>query len=88
MNANSKRRLLKPLQKYVLNPPVRALANLGIGLETHALLEPRGRKTGKPRTTPVGNGLEAGSNRFWIVSEHGRRSSYVKNIEADPHVRV
>lgn len=24
----------------------------------------------------------------WIVAEHGRRANYVRNIEADPHVRV
>lgn len=88
MQAKSKRRLVRALQRYVLNPPVRALAALGIAPQTHALLETRGRKTGKLRTTPVGNGLEAGSNRFWIVAEHGLHSGYVKNIQADPRVRV
>ncbi|MQA61596.1 MAG: nitroreductase family deazaflavin-dependent oxidoreductase, partial [Actinophytocola sp.] len=33
-----------------------------------------------------GDGLDG--DTFWIVSEHGRRSAYVRNIEADPHVRV
>jgi deazaflavin-dependent oxidoreductase (nitroreductase family) len=88
MNAERKRRVVRPLQKYLVNPPVRALANLGIAPDAYALLETRGRRSGKPRTTPVGNGLEAGTNRFWIVSEHGRHSSYVRNIEADPRVRV
>jgi len=36
--------------------------------------------------TPVGNGLDG--DTFWIVAEHGRSAGYVRNIEADPHVRV
>ena len=35
---------------------------------------------------PVGNGLRGAT--FWIITEPGRRSDYVKNIEKDPHVRV
>jgi deazaflavin-dependent oxidoreductase (nitroreductase family) len=38
------------------------------------------------RAPGVGDGL-VGST-FWIVSEHGARSAYVRNIEADPRVRV
>lgn len=51
-----------------------------------ALLETTGRKTGRPRRTPVGNGLVDGT--FWIVAEHGRQAGYVRNIEANPRVRV
>jgi deazaflavin-dependent oxidoreductase (nitroreductase family) len=34
----------------------------------------------------VGNGL-IGST-FWIVAEHGHQAAYVRNIEANPRVRV
>jgi deazaflavin-dependent oxidoreductase (nitroreductase family) len=51
-----------------------------------ALLETTGRKSGQPRTTPVGNGLEG--DTFWIVAEHGLRAGYVRNIQANPRVRV
>lgn len=51
-----------------------------------ALLETKGRKSGKPRLTPVGYSLEEG--RLWIVSEHGGRADYVKNIQAEPRVRM
>jgi deazaflavin-dependent oxidoreductase (nitroreductase family) len=34
----------------------------------------------------VGNGLRG--EQFWIVTEHGHHSSYVKNIQANPRVRV
>ena len=69
----------------LVNPVVRQLQKVGVSAGT-ALLETTGRKTGKPRQTPVGNGLRG--NDFWIVTEHGRHASYVKNIEANPRVRV
>jgi deazaflavin-dependent oxidoreductase (nitroreductase family) len=59
---------------------------LGIGARGTALLETTGRRTGRRRVTPVTNGLDG--DRFWIVSEHGPRSSYVRNLVADPEVRV
>jgi deazaflavin-dependent oxidoreductase (nitroreductase family) len=34
----------------------------------------------------VGNGLRG--DTFWIVTEHGWRADYVKNIQKDPRVRV
>lgn len=77
--------LVKALQKYLVNPPARAAIDLGL-LPTHALVETKGRKSGLPRRTPVGNGLTG--DTFWIVAEHGHKAAYVRNIEADPRVRV
>ena len=88
MQTTRKRRLVTRFQRFVLNPPMRALAAVGIAPRAIAVLETRGRRTGKPRTTPVGNGLEAGGDRFWIVAEHGVRSGYVQNIQADSRVRL
>ena len=81
-----KRRLSTFVTVRVVNPVVRRLAEHGLVGRTVALLETTGRKSGQPRVVPVGNGLRG--NEFWIVTEHGRHSSYVKNIEADPRVRV
>jgi deazaflavin-dependent oxidoreductase (nitroreductase family) len=53
---------------------------------SYALLETTGRRSGVPRVTPVGNGLDG--DTFWLVAEHGRRSGYVRNIEKEPRVRV
>ena len=50
------------------------------------MLETIGRKSGLPRRNPVGDGLDG--DTFWIVAEHGRRAAYVRNIEANPRVRV
>ena len=83
-----KRRVVRLLQKYAVNPPVKAALALGIVPPTHALLETIGRTTGMPRRNPVGNGLSRDGRVFWIVAEHGRDAGYVKNIMANPRVRL
>jgi deazaflavin-dependent oxidoreductase (nitroreductase family) len=65
---------------------VRWMLEHGIAPPTVALLETTGRRSGQPRRTPVGNGLRG--DVFWIVTEHGHRAAYVRNIKADPRVRV
>ncbi len=80
-----KRRVAKALAKYGMNPLVKAAVHVG-AVRGWAILETIGRKSGRPRRTPVGNGLDG--DVFWIVAEHGRRAAYVRNIEANPRVRV
>ena len=58
----------------------------GWALSAFALLETTGRRSGLPRQTPVGNGLDGGT--FWLVAAHGLQSDYVRNIQADPRVRM
>jgi deazaflavin-dependent oxidoreductase (nitroreductase family) len=88
----SRRSRAKPIrdawQRHVGNRLVRQLLELGIAPPVYALLETTGRTTGQRRRTPVGNGLAAGSDTFWLISEHGIRAGYVRNIQADPRVRV
>jgi len=67
----------------VVNPAVSIVAG---HVPWWALLETTGRKTGKPRRNPVGNGLDG--DTFWIVSEHGHNAAYVRNIKANPNVRL
>jgi deazaflavin-dependent oxidoreductase (nitroreductase family) len=81
-----KRRLSTLVTTRIVNPVVRRLLDHGLMPRTHALLETTGRKSGQPRRVPVGNGLRG--DTFWIVTEHGYQANYVKNIEADPRVRV
>jgi deazaflavin-dependent oxidoreductase (nitroreductase family) len=59
---------------------------VGLPLPGYALLETKGRATGKPRRTPVGDG-RIGS-QFWLVAEHGMKAGYVRYIERDPRVRL
>jgi deazaflavin-dependent oxidoreductase (nitroreductase family) len=70
----------------LLNPFVRPLLERGLWPRTHALLETTGRKSGQSRRVVVGNGLRG--DTFWILAEHGRNAYYVKNMEANPRVRV
>lgn len=73
-------------ERHVQNPPVRAALRADLPLPMFALLETRGRITGLARQNPVINGLVG--DQFWIVAEHGRSAQYVRNLEADPRVRV
>src|SRR5579859_4314033 len=81
-----KYRIVQVLQKYVLNPPIKFLLTLGVVPPGYALIETTGRKTGKTRRTPVGDGQVG--EQFWIVAEHGKRAGYIRNIESNPQVRV
>src|SRR6202521_3803136 len=81
-----KHRIFYLLQKYFLTPPIKFLFAVGVILPGYALLETTGRKTGKPRRTPVGNGLLGA--QFWIVAEHGQKAGYVRNIVVSPRVRL
>lgn len=74
------------MEKYVLNPTARLGLRLGLAPRHFALLETTGNKSGRRRQTPVGGAvLERG---FWLVAEHGDGCAYVKNLRADPSVRV
>ncbi|GAA3531737.1 nitroreductase [Aeromicrobium flavum] len=79
-----KKAVVDVFQKYVANPVVKLIAGRVPGAPV--LLEVTGRKTGQPRRNPVGGQLVGDS--FWLVSEHGLRSQYVKNLVAQPKVRV
>ncbi|HEV2774789.1 MAG TPA: nitroreductase/quinone reductase family protein [Solirubrobacteraceae bacterium] len=82
-----KRKLVTWLQVRLFNHPVRALAARGLAPGV-ALLETIGRRSAEPRRTPVSFGLERGTDTFWIVAEMGRKAAYVRNIEANPRVRI
>ncbi|MFB7716768.1 nitroreductase/quinone reductase family protein [Nocardia sp. NPDC056100] len=66
-------------QRYIGNP---ILARLPI----QTLLETTGRKTGQPRITPIGGRREG--NSFWLVSEFGEKSQYIRNIQSDNRIRL
>lgn len=76
--ANLKRKVVHRVQRLVVNPVGRQLPM--------TMLETTGRKSGQPRRTAVGGRVV--DNQFWMVSEHGERSDYVRNIKANPAVRV
>lgn len=73
-----KRRVVHAAQRHVVNP-------LGRQLPV-TMLETIGRKSGQPRHTAVGGRVI--DNAFWLVSEHGEHADFVRNIKANPAVRV
>ncbi|ANP55680.1 deazaflavin-dependent oxidoreductase (nitroreductase family) [Streptomyces griseochromogenes] len=77
--AGLKQRIVTRFQRHLANP-------LNRRLPFQTVLETTGRTSGLPRPTPVG-GRRVGDS-FWIVSEFGFKSQYVRNIQADPDVRV
>jgi deazaflavin-dependent oxidoreductase (nitroreductase family) len=79
-------RLQRRLEKHVFNPPVRFALRVGIAPRAFALLETTGRRSGRRRLSPVGNGKDG--HVFWVVSEHGTGCDYVNNLVANPNVRV
>jgi deazaflavin-dependent oxidoreductase (nitroreductase family) len=86
MGGSAKDRVVYPLEKRVVNPIVKLAWRLGLPPPGDALLETTGRRTGKPRRTPVCDGLDG--ETFWLVAQRGHRADWVRNIQADPRVRV
>jgi deazaflavin-dependent oxidoreductase (nitroreductase family) len=79
MADDARDRIANFFQKRVANPLMRLMP-------FQTLLETTGRTSGQPRRTPLG-GSRVG-DQFWFVSEFGEKSQYVKNIKANPNVRV
>jgi deazaflavin-dependent oxidoreductase (nitroreductase family) len=82
----TKQRRVRLVQRWLLNPPIRVLTYLGL-LRHHAVLETTGRRTGRSRRTVVGIARQPDSV-LWILAEHGRRAGYVRNLNAEPNVRI
>ncbi|HEY1274355.1 MAG TPA: nitroreductase/quinone reductase family protein [Thermoleophilaceae bacterium] len=78
--------MVRTFQRWTINPLMRGLLAIGLNPLGLAILETRGRLSGQPRRTPVGNGRRG--NSFWVIAEHGWRAGYVRNIRHDPRVRV
>jgi deazaflavin-dependent oxidoreductase (nitroreductase family) len=68
------------------NRLIRLGLRTGVAPRAFALLETTGRRTGLARQTPVGNGLDG--NTFWLIAAHGSQADYVRNLRANPRVRV
>lgn len=74
------------IQTRVAATLVKLAFRLGLPDPGDALLETTQRDTGAPRVTPVCDCLEG--NTFWIISQRGRDTEWMRNIEANPRVRI
>ena len=81
-----KRRASTFVSAKLFNPLVLAAARAGLPTPSVVILETTGRRSGEPRRVPVTRLVEG--DTLWIVTEHGRKAAYVRNIEANPRVRV
>ncbi len=73
-----KRQFVHRVQRLLVNPIGRQLPV--------TMLETTGRKSGQPRRTAIGGKLVG--KQYWMASEHGNHSDYVRNIKANPAVRL
>jgi deazaflavin-dependent oxidoreductase (nitroreductase family) len=73
--------------EWVNNRMTRWALHRGWAPRAFALLETVGRRSGRQRYTPVGNGL-TGPDTFWLIAAHGWQSDYMRNIRRHPRVRV
>lgn len=85
MSAKQRRRRRRHMLFWrLVNPLNRALAPLA---PWWVVLETTGRRSGKPRLTPLARGPVDGETT-WVISVHGRAADWVRNAEANPNVRV
>ena len=68
----------------IFNPLARVFAGI---IPLWWLVETTGNKTGRIRRTPVAYGPYDGSEAL-VLAVQGRHSGWVRNLEADPHVRL
>jgi deazaflavin-dependent oxidoreductase (nitroreductase family) len=83
--AAQKRRRVRWIQRHLLNPPAKVAVWCGLA-PGFVLVETTGRRSGKRRCNVVGMRTEGDAG--WVVAEFGRHAGYVRNLEANPDVRI
>jgi deazaflavin-dependent oxidoreductase (nitroreductase family) len=76
----------RALGRYLLNPAVKGLSRLGVRTAMATELETIGRKTGQVRRVPVSAQFD--SHGAWLISQHGTRSGWGRNIADNPNIRM
>ena len=80
-----KRKRIRVVQRYLVNPPAKAAVWTGL-VPGFVIVETTGRKTGTIRHNVVG--MKVDGDTGWVIAEQGRHAGYVRNLEANPYVRV
>src|ERR1700722_13458820 len=76
----------RAIGRYLLNPAVKGLSRLGVRTAMATELETIGRKTGQVPRVPVSAQFD--NNGAWVISQHGTRSGWGRNIAENPNIRV
>ena len=82
-------RMFLSLNRWVAVPIIRAGLAPAWGTPFggyFVMIRTRGRKTGAIRDVPLGYGISDGC--AYVMAGFGRRTQWLRNIEADPHVEV
>src|SRR5690349_16213775 len=74
------------LDRWIVNPIIRAGVEVGLAPRAFALLGTSGRKTGRRRAVPGGNGVVRAE--CWIVGQDDYERAYVRHLAANPKVRL
>jgi|1185.fasta_scaffold58909_2 deazaflavin-dependent oxidoreductase (nitroreductase family) len=85
MTADQRKRRAKAMRAWRrFNPIARRLAGIA---PWWVLLETTGRRSGRPRRTPLANG-PFDSESALLICVHGEHATFARNIAADPRVRL
>lgn len=76
----------RAIGRYVLNPTVKAMGRLGLRTALATELESTGRKSGQARRVPVSAQFD--DDGAWVISQHGTRSGWGRNIVDNPNIRI
>ncbi|ORM34103.1 nitroreductase family deazaflavin-dependent oxidoreductase [Williamsia sp. 1135] len=79
-------RIERAVGRYIANPMVGALTRAGITTSFATELETIGRRTGQRRSVPVSAAFD--ETGAWVISQHGNRSGWANNINANRTVRI
>ena len=76
----------RAIGRYLFNPVVKGMSKLGLRTALATELETVGRKTGQARRVPVSAQFD--DKGAWVISQHGTRSGWGRNIVDNPNIRV
>jgi len=76
----------RAIGRYLLNPTVKVMGRIGLHTAMAAELETTGRKSGQARRVPVSAQFD--DQGAWVISQHGTRSGWGRNIVDHPNVRI
>ena len=76
----------RAIGRYLLNPAVKGMSRLGFRTALATELETIGRKTGQVRRVPVSAQFD--ESGAWVISQHGTRSGWGRNIVDNPNIRL
>jgi deazaflavin-dependent oxidoreductase (nitroreductase family) len=76
----------RAIGRYLLNPTVKAMGRIGLRTAMATELETIGRKSGQARRVPVSAQFD--DQGAWVISQHGTRSGWGRNIVDHPNVRI